>query len=179
MTIAEIWGTERIATSRYGTPLVMSNCILSRPCSYAIRALAYLAQQPPGRISSSREVCDQEDIPPAYLGKVLLPLCRCRILHSLRGIGGGYQLAVPPDQIPLLSIVEAIDGSQLDPCVLEDRPCGNPRKCLLHDVWADIRGQFIDYLRRTTVADLARDRKSARIPLSIESDAAEVSPSTR
>lgn len=154
----------------------MSNCILSRPCSYAIRAMVYLAEQPLGRISSSREVCEQEDIPPSFLGKVLLPLCRYRLLHSLRGTGGGYELAVPPDQIRLLSIVQAIDGPQLDACILEDHPCGDPCQCLLHPVWADMREQFTDYLRRTTVADLARKRKSTRIPVSI---ASEVSPSTR
>ena len=134
----------------------MSNSILSRPCSYAIRAMAHLAEKPPGQLSSSREICDQENIPPAFLSKVFLPLCRCRMVHSVRGTGGGYELAVPPDQIRLLEIVRAIDGSQLDNCILEDHPCGNPCKCLLHPMWSALREQFLNYLERTTVADLAR-----------------------
>jgi len=157
----------------------MSNCILSRPCSYAIRAMAHLAEQPPGRFSSSREICDQEDIPPSFLGKIFLPLCRCRMLRSLRGIGGGYELAVPPDQIRLLAIVQAIDGSQLDDCVLEDHACGNPRQCLLHPIWATVREQFVDYLERTTLADLARMRQFTGVPVPKAGDTPEVIPSTK
>jgi len=138
----------------------MSNRILSKQCTYAIRAMVHLADQPPGRLSSSREICARENIPVSFLGKVFLPLCRCRMLRSLRGIGGGYELAVAPDQIRLLTIVQAIDGSQLDDCVLEDHPCGNSRGCLLHPGWAAVREQFVNYLEHTTVADLARMRRS-------------------
>jgi Rrf2 family iron-sulfur cluster assembly transcriptional regulator len=157
----------------------MSNSILSKPCSYAIRAMAYLAEQPLGRISSSREICDQENIPPAFLGKVLLPLCRCRMLHSVRGIGGGYELAVPPDQIRLLEIVQAIDGSQLDDCILEDHPCGKSRECLLHLMWSALREQFVNYLEHTTVADLAQIRKSTRVPIPKAADTPELIPSAK
>ncbi|MGH9702053.1 MAG: RrF2 family transcriptional regulator, partial [Candidatus Acidiferrales bacterium] len=87
------------------------------------------------------------------------------MLRSLRGTGGGYELSVPPDQIRLLTIVEAIDGSQMNDCVMEDHPCGHPAACLLHPIWATIRTQFVDHLERTTVADLARMRKLAREPI--------------
>jgi Rrf2 family protein len=141
--------------------------------------MAHLAEQPPGRFLSSREICDHEDIPPSFLGKVFLPLCRCRMLRSLRGIGGGYELAVPPDQIRLLAIVQAIDGSQLDDCVLEDHACGNPRQCLLHPIWAAVRQQFLDYLQNTTVADLARMRKSTSLSIPAAKDTPEAISSTK
>jgi Rrf2 family protein len=157
----------------------MSNSILSKPCSYAIRAMAHLAEQPLGRLSSSREICDQENIPPAFLGKVLLPLCRCRMLHSVRGIGGGYELAVSPDEIRLLAIVQAIDGSQLNDCILEDHTCGNPSDCLLHPVWAAARERFVDYLEHTTVADLARIPKPTQDRLPEPNDISLGIPSTK
>jgi len=157
----------------------MSNSILSRPCSYAIRAMAYLAELPAGRVASSREICDQENIPPMFLGKVLLPLCRCRMVRSVRGIGGGYELAVRPDELRLLAIVHAIDGSQLDECILEDHPCRNPGECLLHPIWAAVRQQFVDYLERTTVADLARMRKSTHTPIPKADGMPEVIPSVK
>jgi Rrf2 family protein len=137
-----------------------------------------LAEQPPGRFSSSREICDQENIPPAFLGKVFLPLCRCHMLRSLRGAGGGYELAVPPDQIRLLAIVQAIDGSQLNDCVLEDHPCGISHQCLLHPIWSAVREQFVEYLERTTLADLARMRKSPQFAIPKAGDAPGEIPST-
>jgi Rrf2 family iron-sulfur cluster assembly transcriptional regulator len=141
--------------------------------------MTHLAEQPAGRFSSSREICEQENIPPSFLGKVFLPLCRCRMLRSLRGTGGGYELAVPPDQIRLLAIVQAIDGSQLDNCVLEDHPCGDPCECLLHPIWAACREQFVDYLKCTTVADLARMRKSTHVPIANADETREAIPSTK
>jgi Rrf2 family protein len=101
------------------------------------------------------------------------------MLHSVRGIGGGYELAVPPDEIRLLAIVQAIDGPPLEDCVLEDHPCGNPRECLLHPVWSALREQFMNYLEHTTVADLARMRKSTRVPISKAADTPEVIPLTK
>lgn len=141
--------------------------------------MAHLAEQPPGRFSSSREICHQENIPAAFLGKVFLPLCRCHMLRSLRGTGGGYELAVPPDQIRLLAIVQAIDGSQLSDCILEDHPCGNSRECLLHPIWAKVREQFVQYLERTTLADLAQMRRSRPTRISDADLAPEVIPSTK
>jgi Rrf2 family transcriptional regulator, iron-sulfur cluster assembly transcription factor len=141
--------------------------------------MALLADQPPGHYSSSREICDQESIPPAFLGKVFLPLCRCRLLRSLRGTGGGYELAVPPEQIRLLAIVQAIDGTKLNDCILEDHPCGDPCDCLLHTAWGGLREQFVDYLERTTLADLARTRKSLQVPVAHADHAPAVIPSRK
>lgn len=157
----------------------MSNSILSRPCSYAIRAMVHLAEQPPGQISSTREICDEENIPPSFLGKVFLPLCRGRLVRSLRGTGGGYELAVPPNEICLAAIVEAIDGSQLEDCILEDHRCGDSRECLLHHAWTGVRERFVDYLERTTVADLVRIRKPTQVRIPEVNDTAPVIPSTK
>jgi Rrf2 family iron-sulfur cluster assembly transcriptional regulator len=157
----------------------MSNSILSRPCSYAIRAVVHLAKQPPGHISGTRDICDEENIPPSFLGKVFLPLCRSRIVRSVRGTGGGYELAVQPDKIRLLAIVQAIDGSQLNDCILEDHTCGNPGDCLLHPVWAAARERFVDYLEHTTVADLARIPKPTQDRLPEPNDISLGIPSTK
>jgi Rrf2 family transcriptional regulator, iron-sulfur cluster assembly transcription factor len=156
----------------------MSNSILSKPCSYAIRAMVHLAEQPPGQISSTRQICDEENIPSSFLGKVILPLCRGRMVRSLRGTGGGYELAVPPNEIRLSAIVEAIDGSQLKECILEDHPCGHSRECLLHGVWTAVREPFLNYLECTTVADLVRIRKSTQVRIPEVDDKPRALPST-
>jgi DNA-binding IscR family transcriptional regulator len=88
-------------------------------------------------------------------------------------------LAVRPEQIQLLAIVQAIDGSQLNDCVLEDHPCGNPGECLLHPVWTAVRERFVDYLEHTTVADLARIRKPTQIQAPRANDTPVVIPSTK
>jgi len=101
------------------------------------------------------------------------------MVRSLRGTGGGYELAVPAEGLRLIAIVRAIDGSRLDDCGLEDHPCGNPCECLLHPIWDAIRKQFVDFLERTTVADLVRTRRSTHVQISVADDRAEVIPTVK
>ena len=134
--------------------------MLSRPCTYAIRALTYLAMQPPGKLSGSREISDYEGIPTSFLCKILLDLRRKRLLRSYKGIGGGYELALPPDKINLLMIVRAIEGElAFTECILEDQQCSTRGECTLHDSWIDLRNQLVHFLETQTLADLVRTRQ--------------------
>ena len=135
--------------------------LFSRPSTYAIRALTYLAMQPPGKLSGTREISEREDIPNFFLGKVLLQLRRGRLLRSYKGTGGGYQLALPPDKINLLMIVHCIAGDELfDTCILEDHECGSHRQCALHESWVAIRDELRAVLERNTLAELVRARSA-------------------
>ena len=134
--------------------------MFSRPCSYAIRALTYLAMQPPGKLSGTREISEHERIPSPFLGKVLLSLRRGRLLRSYKGIGGGYELGLPPDKISLLTIVRCIEGNMtFDDCLLEDHECSTTEQCPLHPSWGEVRQKLLDFLGQNTVADLVRIRQ--------------------
>ncbi|MEJ2009030.1 MAG: Rrf2 family transcriptional regulator [Acidobacteriota bacterium] len=134
--------------------------MLSRPCTYAIRALTYLAMQPPGKLCGSREISDSEDIPNSFLCKLLLDLRRKRLLRSHKGTGGGYELALPPDKINLLLIVRCIEGElAFTECILEDKECSARGECSLHDSWLDLRNQLVHFLETQTLADLVRTRQ--------------------
>jgi Rrf2 family iron-sulfur cluster assembly transcriptional regulator len=138
----------------------MSNALFSRSSSHAIRALTYLAMQPLGKLCGTREISESEHISRPFIPKVLLPLRRARLVRSSRGIRGGYNLAVPPEQISLLAIMRCIDSVPLNDCLLEDRPCSRAQECALHPYWSVVREQLLDYLERTTLADLVRFRQS-------------------
>jgi Rrf2 family transcriptional regulator, iron-sulfur cluster assembly transcription factor len=137
--------------------------MLSRPCTYAIRALTYLAMQPPGKLTGSREISDGEGIPNSFLCKILLDLRRKRLLRSYKGTGGGYELALPPDKINLLMIVEAIEGEvSFSGCILEDKECSAHGECALHGSWLKLRNQLVNFLETQTLAALVRTRRSQR-----------------
>ncbi len=138
----------------------MSNSLFSRSSSHAIRALTYLAMQPLGKLSGTREISESEHIPRPFIPKVLLPLRRARLVRSFRGIRGGYDLAVPPEQISLLAIMRCIDGVPLNDCALEDHPCSSPHECVLHPCWSIVRELLLGYLEHTTLVDLVRFRLS-------------------
>jgi Rrf2 family transcriptional regulator, iron-sulfur cluster assembly transcription factor len=138
----------------------MSNSLFSRSSSHAVRALTYLARQPAGKLSGTREISESEHIPRPFIPKVLLPLRRAHLVRSFRGIRGGYDLAVPPEQINLLAIVRCMDGEPLSDCVLEEHPCSSPEECVLHPCWSIVREVLLGYLEHTTLADLARFHQS-------------------
>jgi Rrf2 family protein len=84
---------------------------LTRASSYALEALAYLVEQPPGTPLASHLVAEARGIPERFLLKVLKPLVDARMLLSLKGPNGGYRLAKPAKQISLLEVIEAVDGT--------------------------------------------------------------------
>lgn len=131
--------------------------LFSRPCTYAIRALTYLAMQPPGKLSGTQEISAHEHIPGSFLAKVLLQVRRGRLVRSYKGIGGGYELALPPDKINLLMIVRCFEGDvPFHQCVLADRECSIHGECALHEAWIGFRDQLVCFLEGQTLAKLVQ-----------------------
>jgi Rrf2 family protein len=83
---------------------------LTRASSYAVHALAHMAQEKAGRPLPSHLVAEARGIPERFLLKVLKPLVSARVLRSVKGPHGGYQLLKEPADVSLLEIVEAVDG---------------------------------------------------------------------
>ena len=48
-------------------------------------------------------------MPAGYLAKVLQGLSRAGLLHSQRGLGGGFTLARSPNQLTMWEVVQAVD----------------------------------------------------------------------
>src|SRR5438067_2030889 len=83
---------------------------LTRASSYALHAVAYMAQQKSDRPIASHKIAQERGIPERFLLKVLKPLVSARVLTSIKGPNGGYKLARPATEISVLEIVEAVDG---------------------------------------------------------------------
>jgi Rrf2 family protein len=84
---------------------------LSRASSYALHALAFMAQQKDhAKPIESHSIAAARSIPERVLLKSLKPLASARILFSVRGPNGGYRLAKTPEKISMLEIIEAVDG---------------------------------------------------------------------
>ncbi len=84
---------------------------LTRASSYALHAVAYMAQQKNDSPVASHNIAAARKIPERFLLKVLKPLVSARVLQSVKGPNGGYKLARPPAGISILEIIEAVDGA--------------------------------------------------------------------
>jgi len=99
----------------------------------------------------------QEEIPHYFLAKILQRLARKRFVKSVKGVNGGFSLSASPESLSLYLIVEAIDDLSvtLTDCIMGNKTCSETRSCPLHDSWAKLRAQQLEFLNEITIADLA------------------------
>ena len=137
--------------------------IYSRSSEYAIRAFMHLAQAPDGKYVMVKQIAEQENIPAHFLAKILQQSARKGRLRSSKGPTGGFALRKPASEIPLVHIVEALDGlADYERCVSGLAECTDDAPCAMHEVWKDLRSRIMDYLERTTIADLVRALEEKR-----------------
>lgn len=104
-----------------------------------------------------REIAYEEDLPEKFLELILLELKNARMVESVRGAKGGYQLRRDPSEIKLSEIMRLIDGplapfadaEQLR--VLIDRDLSHRS---LYQVFLDVRDAVAHILDNTSLADL-------------------------
>lgn len=129
--------------------------MLSQTVGYAIRALSYLARMK-GKPVLVREISEATTIPQAFLAKIVNTLGRKRLVSTQRGIGGGISLAREPESITLYEICEMLDDPILKSrCILGMIECSDENGCPVHHFWAQKQKEEIDFLHKTTLADIA------------------------
>jgi Rrf2 family protein len=141
---------------------------LSKRGEYGLRAMIDLASwDHQTSVVQIKEIAERQQIPSKFLEQILLSLKNAGLLHSKMGVGGGYYLARPADEITLGHIARVLDGP-LAPvrCVsqMAYEPCGCPDEetCGLRMVMQDVRTVISDILDQTTLADVAARVQAAR-----------------
>ncbi len=133
--------------------------IITRATEYAIRAVLYMATQPPGEIVYKRDICKAQEVTPAFLTKILQPLIKEGIVGSQRGVGGGFFLTRDPAEITLLDVVKTQEGPvYLNQCLIEQGSCSREFFCPVHGAWKEIREEFMAMLDRYNFASLANQQ---------------------
>lgn len=83
----------------------------SAKTEYGLVSLLELAAiYPQGGVLQVAEIASRQGIPDRYLEQMLTSLRRGRILLSIRGPRGGYQLARPPAEIRISEVVACLEG---------------------------------------------------------------------
>jgi len=131
---------------------------LSRESEYGLKAMIYLAQQPPATVLTLHQIAEAKDLPVGFLAKTLQKLTRHGLLQSFRGRRRGYCLARDPSDIRLGELLEAIEGPDLfNRCLFWGRRCGETNPCVLHGGWQEIKPRLTEFLETMTLAVLARN----------------------
>jgi len=131
---------------------------ISQKGLYALQAMMMLARHYNQGAIRIRDIAYEEELPEKFLELILLELKNARIVESVRGAKGGYQLRRAPAEIRLSEIIRLIDGplapfgdaDQLR--VLIDRDAEHRA---LYRVFLAVRDAAAKILESTTLADIA------------------------
>jgi Rrf2 family nitric oxide-sensitive transcriptional repressor len=134
---------------------------LTRYCDYSLRVLIYLAVRPE-YLATIEEISEAYGISRAHLTKVVHRLGRAGFVDTLRGRGGGIQLARAPEEIPIGGVVRRTeDKLAIVECLApETSQCRIESACGLRGVLEEALDAFLETLDQYTLADVvARRRK--------------------
>jgi Rrf2 family protein len=130
---------------------------------YALCAALDLAMQPSTTACQSREIATRQHIPGPYLDQILASLKGAGLVRSVRGAGGGYNLARSPERISVGDVVRAVLRSErlfsgaAEETVSVEAPGVT---WVVRDFEEKVEDLLTRYLDATTLADLAKRKGS-------------------
>ena len=132
---------------------------ITKASDYAVRAMIHLACLPEGQVAMCQGIAEAQGIPSSFMAKVLRNLVRARLLHSARGVNGGFGLARPAAGITLLDVIEAIEGPvSLVDCLSEDG-CPRTGECPAVPTWRRVQESVRGILGEATLESLVSLRR--------------------
>jgi Rrf2 family protein len=141
---------------------------ISTKADYALRAMAQLAAHANSAAVvgpvTAPQLADEQDIPLKFLHAVLTELKRARLVRSIRGADGGYELMRPAEEITLADVLRAVDGPLVNvhDTSLATLSYPGAAKSLVR-VWMAARTGMRQVFERVTLADLAADLLPAQV----------------
>ncbi len=138
---------------------------ISQKGLYALQALMMLARHYQQGAIKIRQIAYEENLPEKFLELILLELKNARVVESVRGANGGYQLRRPPSEIYLSEIIRLVDGSlaplgdaeSLRELIDRDAPHRE-----LYKVFLQVRDAAAKILENTSLADIISDTGPAK-----------------
>jgi Rrf2 family protein len=138
---------------------------------YALRALLVLGLNHGQPVVRIQTISDHQNIPKRFLEQILNDLKSAGVVRSKRGMAGGYQLAMRPDEITLAVVVRHIEGALAPVSCVSERfyekcSCPDESRCAIRSVMREVRESIVRIMERVTVAELCeRWRKLQQEPV--------------
>ena len=123
---------------------------------YALRLMIYVASNPDRKVAL-REVAEQESLSLKYLEQLAHEMVAAKLLVSVRGHGGGYQLARDASEIRAGDVLRAAEGATtVVACAALEEGGECPREdiCTTISFWSGLDAVIEEYVDGVTLADL-------------------------
>ena len=126
--------------------------LITRETDYALRALARLALAE-GNMPVSK-LAESEDIPTVFLRKIMQRLQKAGFVTSRQGALGGYKLVVAPEELTMLSVVEAVQGPvAVNACFTEEGICARIDWCPFREKLEKLQEGVNEHLNGALLSD--------------------------
>ena len=134
---------------------------LSSMADYAVVTMSAAARHCGGARVSAAQLAEETGLPAPTVQKLVSRLTAAGLLRSIRGAGGGLQLARPAAAITLADIVEAVEGPiALAACVEQGRhDCALEESCAVRPHWSAVNEAMRGALAQVPLTRLARNEK--------------------
>lgn len=140
---------------------------LSQVGKYGLRAILYLAANPPkSQYMSIRQISDDLKLSFHFITKIFRELTEQGILVSFRGPSGGVALARPAEHIMLIEVIKALEGEDyFDKCLIGLPHCGSAKPCPVHDFWKETKINLQKNFSETSLASLGEKIRTQEVRL--------------
>lgn len=128
---------------------------LSTKTRYGLRAVVEMAKWYGMAPAKRKEIAKAQGLSDSYLENILIILKNSRIVGTTRGANGGYVLTRSPEQITVLEVINALEGTlELVDCVADEMSCDRTETCVERTVWRELTLAWNATLGNLTLRDL-------------------------
>ena len=121
---------------------------------YAVTAMLDLALHDSEGPVNLADIARRQDLSLTYLEQLFSKLRRHGLVESARGPGGGYRLAVDPEEISIAKVIYSVDEPiDVTRCGGKQN-CQSDQRCLTHDLWMELNLHISEFLNKMTLGNL-------------------------
>jgi Rrf2 family transcriptional regulator, iron-sulfur cluster assembly transcription factor len=130
---------------------------------FAVTAMIDIAMHSGKGPVTLANVSERQRISLSYLEQLFGKLRRHGLVDSVRGPGGGYNLAQPAATVSVADIIlavdEPIDATQ---CGGKEN-CLDDRRCMTHELWTKLNAHIFSFLQSVTLEQLVREQDKREV----------------
>jgi len=128
---------------------------------YGLRILLDLAiHQSEKKPRLIRDIAKSQQISEKYISRLVIALRKAGMIRSVRGVNGGFHIAMKPEDITLLDVIEVMEGPlSIVDCVKAPKRCAMHENCAPREIWCKLNDEIRDLMRQTTLADILESYK--------------------